>query len=1559
MILNSGKNAQMFKNLKNRLDSEAGKLKQSAQQYGEQLAAQVGQYRQAMNEPGTGSDSSATIPKRFLNTVTGNNGEKSAADTSIESSSAMMSEIPEADLLGLGLSSSDPAPTQSISGRRPRSPSAESTHSNESTLASLLHSIPNAFSSALDLIPSDSESVASEAFSVRSTIDPAHISRLKQRLTTYKAKYRETVHRHNKLVDDINTTKKLLETTQDESIQKIEKLRGEKRILAEKLREHSEKNPAELEKKCEDYRRMLEQCKQKIRALQEKKETLIAVDEENPRVRELEARIQKTEEEWTNRINESDQQHAINLATTKADMHAALEIKDAEIEQWRRKCGVLEQQDADANQRWHEKVEKVQAMNKALEAEKNEMIEKLSEAKAQGVKAVLEEEEKKRKTVETELNEEIERLREETEKMRLELATAKVQLEAKESSEFDEQREDVEALKLELVAAQSQNADLEAKIADHISNFDLYRLEAEKTLVAAKEQFEKKIGECDTWREKYEKRAAASEHIATVEFETQETETHRAQVFEAEKKALAEKCEELTAKFEKAEKEKDEMAHQISSLKQEMLEKCDRLQSELEAAKALSEETQKKYDDVAERAERIQSELASEKEAFQREKTQEQMDQMSKALEELTLAQTTLEEVSKKLEQSENEAVSTRGALDELATKLKTSEEETALAKTDLEEANQKLHKSETSLAQLSELVESLKTQVAEANQSKEKAVEEAATSFNLTHAQAVEMLKQQLEKAEKELENERNVKNAADESEAIAELKKQLEAAEKAEKGGKEEIERIQNEWAAELTKIRNVSEQEKATIEQLLIDLENARKGELQAKFDGEKAEKEANRTIIELQADVRKEKEHSQLVASQSAADSRMYETGVRILQDDAEEAWKTVEKQKKEREEFEAEFSLQMSTLKQEFARLQLELDEEKALNEELQKKYDEVAERAGEEQKTSEASSEQIQKLQKALEESETRISELQKAREDSEAVQKTQKDSEVERLQNHTRDLQNSLEDAEMKVSELNNSVQNFEAEMEKLNGKLRSSTAESSGKLETLEKEILAREQSERALTEEINVLTASLSEAQLKLSALEQKSAKISELESKLLELETEKEEKVEEVKVQLQQATQSSSSAEQLSETLRAENEQLKAKIREEEEAKMRSAVGGEQKVRELSDLNEKMRVEFIAKEKIISDLRAELSSLGAELVVQKATVEKTKMDLDEVETKEKRAGADRENEKAEEMRLRETFAAELENVSKALEEKETAYAELKSKAERKIAKIKVEFEEKLKADAEKLEISLKNQQESAENGEKSLRSVEERLKTAENANERLRQEHEKSTEHWELEKEMLEGEARELTDKMEQLEVEVKRLQAANETKAAKADTDSRKVVRELQKEVKQLYNELNEKNQQYDALQDEMNRLKTAGESVQNGRLQVQKKEEEEDRRSEFSFQEEIASLKQKLSASLNEADELRLQASRKSDKGAVRKTSSMELHGIADPAEAEYLKNVLYRYMTNRESLGKESVTLARVIGTVARFDDSQMRQVISSEEARQASWAAAVGGTVTQALNR
>ncbi|CAI5445940.1 unnamed protein product [Caenorhabditis angaria] len=200
----------MFKNLKNRLDSEAEKIKQSVQQYGGQVAAQVGQYRQAMNEQQTTNESGSSNSKKI--------GETSIDDSNqiTETSSAMMSEIPEADLLGLGLSDIPQSTTT-----RQRTFSGDST---ESTFSSLLHSLPSVLTSALETIPSDSESVASDAFSVRSSNDPN--SRLKQKLLNYKEKYRDAVQRHNKLVDDVNNTKMVLEKTQDEYLKKSGKYEG-------------------------------------------------------------------------------------------------------------------------------------------------------------------------------------------------------------------------------------------------------------------------------------------------------------------------------------------------------------------------------------------------------------------------------------------------------------------------------------------------------------------------------------------------------------------------------------------------------------------------------------------------------------------------------------------------------------------------------------------------------------------------------------------------------------------------------------------------------------------------------------------------------------------------------------------------------------------------------------------------------------------------------------------------------------------------------------------------------------------------------------------------------------------------------------------------------------------------------------------------------------------------------------------------------------------------------------------------------------------------------------
>ncbi|GFY65723.1 golgin subfamily A member 4 [Trichonephila inaurata madagascariensis] len=51
---------------------------------------------------------------------------------------------------------------------------------------------------------------------------------------------------------------------------------------------------------------------------------------------------------------------------------------------------------------------------------------------------------------------------------------------------------------------------------------------------------------------------------------------------------------------------------------------------------------------------------------------------------------------------------------------------------------------------------------------------------------------------------------------------------------------------------------------------------------------------------------------------------------------------------------------------------------------------------------------------------------------------------------------------------------------------------------------------------------------------------------------------------------------------------------------------------------------------------------------------------------------------------------------------------------------------------------------------------------------------------------------------------------------------------------------------------------------------------------------------------------------------------------------IPEPTEFEYLKNIIYEYM-----MGKEPVTLAKVIAAVLRFSDTQTQQVIRREEAR------------------
>ena len=51
-------------------------------------------------------------------------------------------------------------------------------------------------------------------------------------------------------------------------------------------------------------------------------------------------------------------------------------------------------------------------------------------------------------------------------------------------------------------------------------------------------------------------------------------------------------------------------------------------------------------------------------------------------------------------------------------------------------------------------------------------------------------------------------------------------------------------------------------------------------------------------------------------------------------------------------------------------------------------------------------------------------------------------------------------------------------------------------------------------------------------------------------------------------------------------------------------------------------------------------------------------------------------------------------------------------------------------------------------------------------------------------------------------------------------------------------------------------------------------------------------------------------------------------------YSLEEATEFEYLKNVLYQYM-----LGKESLTLARVLATVVKFSPEELHEVVKHEE--------------------
>uniref|UniRef100_A0A183U7C6 DUF4201 domain-containing protein n=1 Tax=Toxocara canis TaxID=6265 RepID=A0A183U7C6_TOXCA len=75
------------------------------------------------------------------------------------------------------------------------------------------------------------------------------LHKLQGRAANYKDKYRELVKMYNEVVRENDKCRAVLASTQDKALQRIEKLRNEKRILAQKLAENDERYKEDIEKR--------------------------------------------------------------------------------------------------------------------------------------------------------------------------------------------------------------------------------------------------------------------------------------------------------------------------------------------------------------------------------------------------------------------------------------------------------------------------------------------------------------------------------------------------------------------------------------------------------------------------------------------------------------------------------------------------------------------------------------------------------------------------------------------------------------------------------------------------------------------------------------------------------------------------------------------------------------------------------------------------------------------------------------------------------------------------------------------------------------------------------------------------------------------------------------------------------------------------------------------------------------------------------------------------------------------------------------------------------------
>ncbi|KAJ1360960.1 hypothetical protein KIN20_020096 [Parelaphostrongylus tenuis] len=1488
----------MFKGLKSKLEVEAKKLQASLQQSSEQFSQQFDYIRGTSSE--AGSEGGSSISRRFLNSVVGSSpapqNRQDSPDLFV--GDTLIEEIRD-DLLDLDSSS------------RQRRLSCSSVHSTESSLSELFQSVPGLSGTTLEIADSDVETLdeyCSGSIKAASKDQISNmLSRLQGRASHYKDKYRDLTRKYNGVITENNKCKTLLAQTQDKAFARIEKLKSEKKALSDKLREMEEsRSKSPVDQKLQWYEEMLNRCKREIEegrakvkelSIENEKLSLKVTESESMAIvdqvaNEWKQRIEKVEKEWTERANKNDTDHAIQLATTKAEMHAALEEKDKEIESWRSKCRTLEIQDGQANERWQKKVDELVQVVQALEVEKADMVVKLSEAKQQGVKAVLDEEEEKREKLVAEFQAK-------EKAMRMEFETTTRELENMKD-------EEIQKLKSELGNIQN-SCDFQSDMSAEIEGL---RTQLKEMDERRREEIEKHQSELTSLMKEHDEIVMSTRQQQIIELDAVTTKFERAreeaQNLRIKNDALEKQLEELEEAYtlEKRQLEVEEICVESNFQQAVCLAKSEtdvnvlRSDEDLGTKLLENDETATRQTAEAENIEKmLRSEISElramlESRSVELDRVQTSRDELEAELAAARDFSSMYEHLKSELEKSvlkrqkktlEDDRAMLRGELSDLEKSCEQGKDERLLLHSSPDDkTGRKVLISDTvdSLADMSEHtaaemdtadeLRQLRAEIAHLHDVNEQLaaklhqMEIKSSEVNRNadvHSENIR-LNEELSRNLKEIEVARNQRVALEkelsELRALSELEREYK---RDSHGLLEEQRTTQNE-------VKVVDNQASQTEESTNIEYED-----MSASSVDKLAQKEENEEVVRLRRELDATKAQEQEARAlyldteskceqlQSRIDELMMELGkvngdVIDLRARAECAATEPDLQN--------QLGPEASSISRNLANEEVLVSLQKELEMAVATKLELEAKVSALEFDLSD-SRERLEEAAKVAEvESERSLARLQELHEELETQRAQTTDL---RLQ---LELEEAVKDKELSQAQV---ITELRDEIDKLQHQQETATTMYEEKLRLAESEIMALKASEDNATKSLVENQGKLIMIEEELHAME-KSREYERLEGDRRRCEYEKAlEKLNSDLIEANNRIQLAKPIENECERLKMELSEIKkqcedeiARQKKESESAIRDLKSkAEKKLGKIKAATDKevttVKADFALK---IDELQRTLSERNC--LIDKMVIEKAQMEQKYIEQQE------------------------MENELRSRREKEI---------EENVGRRVVELEaENLLLGEENAEL-VKQKEESKARIQEAERNVKE-----------------------------LEDKIRFLLDEKEN----------SAQKAVEKQETENKKAFRELQKESCKPADEVISK-QSYGNIEPSLN----------------------------HETDEELEMMRRKLNDTHKEVDELReansklehllRQCKTYQSSPAVIKVNDNDLHeglGFSDPAEAEYLKNVLYRYMCSREDLGKEAVTLARVIGTVAKFSKSEMDHVISREESRVAGW---VGGTVSHVL--